>query len=174
MVRRVVTGHDPSGKSVVVSDATLDAIIPWSGYEFHRIWGSDETRSFPDSGNEPSYESYFPPVGGFRCWLWTLPPEGDDQAASDDDDDAIAEAQLPGLVDVFEDDEGWHTTDTVDIAIVLGGEIELILDDNDPVTLRAGDVVVQNGTRHRWKNTGEKTAVVMAWITGAERVADPI
>jgi hypothetical protein len=70
MVRRVVTGHDQSGRSVIVSDGTLDAIAPWHAWEFHRVWGSDDTLSFPDDGTEPAYSSYFPGVGGFRCWLF--------------------------------------------------------------------------------------------------------
>ena len=49
-------------------------------------------------------------------------------------------------------DPGMHTTDTIDFEVVLEGTITLELDDGAEVTLRPGDTVVQNGTRHRWKN----------------------
>jgi hypothetical protein len=89
------------------------------------------------------------------------------------EDDSLAERLLPGLLDVFEDDEndeGMHRTDTVDIDIVLSGEIDLVLDSGDRVTLRACDIVVQNGTRHAWQRRGEEKAVLAAWITGADRM----
>ena len=44
-----------------------------------------------------------------------------------------------------------HRTETVDYGIVLDGEVVLVLDDSETV-LRAGDVVVQRGTSHRWEN----------------------
>jgi quercetin dioxygenase-like cupin family protein len=44
-----------------------------------------------------------------------------------------------------------HRTESVDYGIVLAGEMVLILDDDETV-LRAGDVVVQRGTDHRWEN----------------------
>ena len=52
-----------------------------------------------------------------------------------------------------EDDPGMHTTPTIDYGIVLSGEIDLELDEGE-VHLQAGDVVVQRGTRHAWRNRG--------------------
>src|SRR4030095_8660023 len=75
-VRRVVTGHDQNGKAVFVSDAQVQPItaslVP--GIEFHRLWGSDTASTFPARGNMPSFGTYFPPVGGFRVWFFSLPP----------------------------------------------------------------------------------------------------
>ena len=50
---------------------------------------------------------------------------------------------------------GMHTTATIDFEVVLDGEIWLELDDGVEVHLRAGDTVVQNGTRHAWRNHGD-------------------
>ena len=61
--------------------------------------------------------------------------------------------KLPGLIDVLEPNHpGMHTTDTVDFDIVISGEVYLELDDGEEVLLKAGDCVVQNGTRHAWHN----------------------
>jgi uncharacterized cupin superfamily protein len=60
-----------------------------------------------------------------------------------------------------------HRTQTVDYGIVLDGEVVLVLDDSETV-LRAGDVVVQRGTNHRWENRSGTTArVAFILIDGA-------
>ena len=48
-----------------------------------------------------------------------------------------------------------HRTETVDYAVVLEGEITLLLDDSE-VHLKAGDVVIQRGTNHAWSNRSGK------------------
>jgi hypothetical protein len=76
-IRRVVTGHDANGKAVFASDAEVEpitlALLP--GAEFHRLWGSDRPRRFPDDGSAPANNTYFPPVGGFRFGLFTVAPD---------------------------------------------------------------------------------------------------
>ncbi len=76
--RRVVTGHDAEGKAVFVSDDLVAGVtltlLP--GAEFHRLWGADSTRTFPDDGSRPDDVAYFPPVGGFRFGFFTIPPDG--------------------------------------------------------------------------------------------------
>jgi mannose-6-phosphate isomerase-like protein (cupin superfamily) len=171
--RRVVTGHDASGKAVFVSDeevapVALD-VIP--GYEFFRLWGADEPLRFPDGGIMPAQPSYYPPLGGFRFGLFTVPP--DIAAGSGDDLDIAAlaaelEEKLPGLLPYMEPDEpGMHTTATVDFNVVLSGEVTLELDDGAMLTLGPGDTAVQNGTRHRWLNHGSEPAVLAAITVGA-------
>lgn len=172
-VRRVVTGHDAGGKAVFVSD---DAVVPATpqllpGSEFHRLWGTDEAPSFPDDGSMPPHHGYFPPVGGVRFGFFTIPPDGGAGAPSDlDVAAALAELEeaLPGMAGHMElDDPGMHTTATVDFEVVLEGEVTLELDDGATVTLRPGDTVVQNGTRHRWSNRGAVPARLAVFIAGA-------
>jgi len=55
---------------------------------------------------------------------------------------------------------GMHTTDTVDFDVVLSGEVYLQLDDGAEVLLKAGDCVIQNGTRHAWQNRSPKDCVI--------------
>jgi quercetin dioxygenase-like cupin family protein len=69
------------------------------------------------------------------------------------------------------DQPGMHTTDTVDMEIVISGEIVLELDDGVETTLRAGDVNIQNGTRHRWHNRGNEPAVIAVAMVGLPRRA---
>ena len=62
-----------------------------------------------------------------------------------------------------------HTTDTVDFEYILSGEVDLILDDGAKVTLRQGDSVVQNGTRHAWQNHGTVPCQIVVFVLGVER-----
>ena len=175
MVRRVVTGHDGSGKAVFVSDERVAPVEPTllPGSSFHRLWGADAPPSFPDDGAPPidASAAYFPPVGGFRFGLFTLPPAGAPGPGPDVDIPAAlaeAEALLPGLLGHIErDDPGMHTTATIDFEVVLAGEVVLELDDGATVRLGPGDTVVQNGTRHRWSNPGDVPATLAVFICGA-------
>ena len=172
--RRVVTGHNAQGNAVFVNDDLLApitaAMLP--GVAFHRVWGADTTQQFPNGGALPAAPLYFPPIGGFRFGFFTLPPAGtglpneplDATAALKELDD-----KLPGLVQYLEPDApGMHTTPTVDIDLVLSGEVVLELDNGAITTLRPGDSVVQNGTRHRWRNEGTTAATIAFFICGAD------
>jgi uncharacterized cupin superfamily protein len=50
---------------------------------------------------------------------------------------------------------GMHKTRSVDYAVVIEGEIDMVLDEGE-VHLAAGDVLVQQGTNHAWVNRGER------------------
>lgn len=74
------------------------------------------------------------------------------------------------MAEVMEPDHpGMHPTDTVDFDLVVSGEVWLELDDGQEVHLRAGDCVVQNGTRHAWHNRASERAVVFVALLGAAR-----
>ena len=77
---------------------------------------------------------------------------------------------MPELITKFEmDSPGMHTTDTVDYGIVLEGEVWLELDDGKEVHLRQHDVIVQNGTRHAWRNKSDKPVKLAFVLIGANR-----
>ena len=174
-VRRVVTGHDESGKSVFVSDEAVAPRVPLllPGSEFTLLWGGDQTPQFPDDGSMPKWHTYFPPIGGFRFSTFTLPPgtaEADPGNSGLSAEEALADAEqkLPGLLGYMDpSDAGMHTTDTIDFEVVLEGTVILELDDGAEVTLHPGDTVVQNGTRHRWKNPGDTPARLALFVCGA-------
>lgn len=175
-IRRVVTGHDEAGAAVFASDEVVEPItsdlVP--GMEFFRLWGSDETCRFPDDGSPRPAVQYFPPVGGFRFGLFTVPP---DSTTMLDDIDFVAafeeiESKLPGLIGHLEPEApGMHTTATVDYEYVVSGRVVLELDDGATRELGPGDVVVQNGTRHAWRNPFDETCVMVVVLIGAEHDA---
>ena len=170
--RRIVTGNE-SGKSVVQSDEQLLAYefktVP--GYEHTLIWVNPAT---PDLGKEQSFDSYpdsvVPGPGGTSLHFVTFPPGSVFADPSFDGEAAQKEAlvRLPGLADHFEkEDSGMHKTNTVDYAVVYEGEIWMELDDGETVHLKRGDVVVQNGARHAWRNKGAKPVTMLFFLNGA-------
>jgi hypothetical protein len=178
-VRRVVTGHDASGNSVFVSDEAVEPTTPqlMPQAEFHQLWGCDKTPQFPDDGSMPDWRTYFPPIGGFRFGMFTVPPGvADAEQAFLTAEEALAdlEAKLPELAGYMDpSDPGMHTTDTIDFEVVLAGSVVLELDDGAEVTLHPGDTVVQNGTRHRWKNLSDTPPRLALFICGASHANVP-
>ena len=173
-VRCVVTGQTESGKAVFVGDAPVEPITlsALPGYEFRRLWGSESVPKLPSDGTAPLPPRYFPPKRGFRFGLFTVLPEAQEAAEPAVLGAAFAELQqkLPGLAEVLElDNPGMHTTDTVDFDVILSGEVYLELDDGAEVLLKAGDCVVQNGTRHAWRNRSSQNCIIAVTLVGAER-----
>jgi mannose-6-phosphate isomerase-like protein (cupin superfamily) len=172
-VRRVVTGHSPAGKAVFASDKQVDGItIGQLGSEFHRLWGADTVSVFPDDGAPPPAPGFFPPVGGFRFSMFTVPPDAVSRAGLTNPEALLPEIQkkLPGLADPLEADApGMHTTDTIDFEYVISGRVVLELDDGATVELGPGDTVVQNGTRHAWRNPFDEPCRMVVFLVGAER-----
>lgn len=170
----VVTGQNASGKSVIMRNTPIKpvglALLP--GYEFHRIWGSDSIPGLPSDGTPPPQPRYFPTKSGFRFGFFTLPPDTTTRVDQIGTESALEEIQqkLPGMIDVLEPDHpGMHTTDTVDFDVIVSGEVYLELDDGAEVLLKAGDCVIQNGTRHAWHNRSSEKCVISVAIVGAER-----
>ena len=168
-LRRVVTGHSADGLAVFASDEQVDPVFVSGTSTLHPIWAADGAPTFPDDGSLPPTTGYWPPVGGFRYLLMTIAP-GDGPGTGSTVDVGELNRLMPGLTDVMEPDEpGMHTSDTVDLEIVVSGQITLELDHGVMKTMGPGDAIIQNGTRHRWRNLGTEPARVAVILIGANR-----
>ena len=176
-IHRIVTARDAEGKSVFLSSGaaprTHDFVhIP--GAAQTQIWATPAVPSLDGSVSDPTLEltSLVPPPGETRFAIVAFPP---DSLMMGGDFDALAAAEegqraSPGLAELFESDNpGMHTTNTVDYGVVLEGEIWLELDEGRVQHLRKHDVVVQNGTRHAWRNKSEQNALIAFVMIGARR-----
>jgi hypothetical protein len=173
-IRRVVTGTSAEGKSVVVSDGHVAPVTPklMPGTEFFSLWGDDGPPALPSDGTEPAYSSWFPPPGGYRFEVITIPPDATPRPADLDVAAATVEVNraLPGLLEVMEkDDPGMHATDSVDFVCVLSGRCLMRLHDGVTVALGPGDTVVQNGTRHGWRVPHTEPCRLLCISIGAAR-----
>jgi hypothetical protein len=162
-VRTVVTGHDAKGRSVVAQDEKVDAMpIPGLG-ELALLWNADEPATYPNAGRNPGAPGIYPPLGGVRFVVGTYSPG-----------DFIAPEPVPGMH--LEDgdepggaNDGFHRTDSTDFGFLVSGNMALQLDDGAEVSLSPGDVLIENGTRHRWRVVGDKPATLVSFIIGARR-----
>ncbi len=176
-VRRVVTGIGPEGRSGVVLDAAAPRTFEYSsvpGFASALIW-STPAKATVGRGtprDDSPQATFVPGPGETRLLIVTFPPDAV-MMRSDFDPAAFGAefaANAPGLAERFEmDHPGMHTTDSIDYDVVLEGEIVLELDDGKQVTLRPHDVVVQNGTRHAWRNRSDKPAKILFVLVGAPR-----
>lgn len=175
MARLIVTSHR-DGKSSVGLDQSIPAIpfksVP--GFDTALVWGTVAAPSVPWDGRNAAdgRKSVVPDVGETRLMKVTFPPDSVMMSADFDPAAAGAEymARIPGLAQRFEPNSpGMHTTDSVDYGIVIEGEISLELDEGKTVALEPGDVVIQNGTRHAWRNPGAKPATLIFVLIGANR-----
>jgi hypothetical protein len=174
-VRRVVTAQTRDGRNIFVVDDEVEPIVVGPagfdgrgsdpGQQLWQIWGTDGIPQLPDDGEGSYADTLFAPPGGYRIQVCEFPAEGVQprEASGVWPANGIASARVG---------DGMHHTDSVDLMIVLEGEIGLEQDDGAEVVLRAGDVLVQNGAAHRWKRTAVPCRICMVAL-GAQRADAP-
>ena len=162
-MRRVVTGLDEQGRSAVLHDGEPphSVFLESTGFGEHAVWHVELPPPAADGGGDPTGASFqFPPPPRTATFVRAvIPPRG----TPVDVEAVVPEAQrkMPGLLEVSDESRGpgMHRTDTVDMLVVVSGEVDLVLD-AETVRLRAGDCVVQRGTWHSWENPGDEPCVI--------------
>lgn len=158
-VRRVVTGKDASGKAVVAIDAAATSVHrrAETGVTNTLLWMTDSVPADLLSEEDAATRrvGVAPPSGGTIFRVVEFGPEKEIAA---DYETRLKMMQAIGLAPegptrAHPRDPGMHRTRTIDYAVILSGEIDMLLDDSE-VHLRAGDVVVQRATNHAWVNRG--------------------
>lgn len=175
-VRRVVTGVNADGKSTFAHDGPPPRAHDFVNIPQHAssiIWATDGVEALPIAGDDPTplLTSVIPRAGETRMLVVDLPPDSVFDSSGFDHQAALAEQseQSPGLFDHFEEPGSqFHATPTVDYIVVLEGELALVLDEGETI-VRAGDVVVQNATRHAWSNRTDKPARIAGVLVGITR-----
>ncbi|MFL5042340.1 MAG: cupin domain-containing protein [Xanthobacteraceae bacterium] len=168
-VRRVVTGHDAQGRAVVVSDGPapfvhVNALDPdWYSTD---IWRTNATpATIMAAAEEPTLgpRRQMPERNGTVLRINHYPPEAEAVRRMSVAESRKAFAALGNEAASTFGQGGrhplMHRTETIDYAIVLAGEITMVLDDSE-VALKAGDIVVQCGTNHAWSNRSAAPCVI--------------
>ncbi len=130
--RRVVTGHNREGKSVIERDGEMETVSGRPGFSQAPVWATKELPARL-TDEDPSTWKFGTTIAGgsvFRVIEYA-----------------------PGVA------ERWHRTDSIDYAVVLSGEIDMQMDEGE-THLKAGDVIVQRGTMHNWVNRGTAPCVI--------------
>jgi quercetin dioxygenase-like cupin family protein len=160
-IRRVVTGHDSHGTAAVLFDG------PAANVRVREAIGLKRTLVWTTAGGMPApyaradrgalTAGAAPAPGGTQFHIVEIPPGGGDVEAQRAAFAAMGIPPAPGRRAPRH--PLMHATESVDYAIVLAGEIDMLLDETE-VHLRAGDVVVQQGTNHAWVNRGTEPCTI--------------
>jgi len=168
-IRRVVTGHDSSGEAKVVMDDIIETKLRSAGVGSAVLWITDETPA-DISGNVDRAKREIgvpPPEKGSILRIVDFPPVSGDIKV----DNKAFTAEMG----IGEQSRGrgkhighpfMHRTKSIDYAIVLEGEIDMLLDDSE-VHLKAGDILVQQATNHAWVNNSGKNCRICFVLIGA-------
>lgn len=143
--RRVVTGLNSEGKSIIVSDGFVPDNARWTDPEIgsgNNLWIENKVpvdlnnKTDPIVGYSPSIE---PPPGGVKAAIGTW---------------------IPGFI------VPKHITATIDFVFIISGKLEMILDDGSTI-LSPGDTVIQRGTNHGFRVVGDEPCTLAAVLVSA-------
>ena len=157
--RRIVTGHDADGQSVVLSDGAAPAvqvIEAFGGMSVTELWRTDESPASNAGNDDPAgkEKSLEPSPLGSKFRVVEYPPDSVRFAGAGRE---AGFAEIGGRQAMVEGDRhpGMHKTATIDYAIVLTGEIWAVMDEGEAL-MKPGDVLIQRGTSHAWSNRTDK------------------
>ncbi len=165
-MRRIVTGHDTAGKSIVVIDGPPTSTAAY--------WLADSTPADNAAAGDAAQRvrGLEPPRGGTIFRYAVIPPE-DPKVTREERERTMARMfEQMGAAHCRPDTSrhpGMHKTRTVDYVILLSGEVTLLLDKGE-VDLKPFDVVVQRGTNHAWVNKGKEPALIAAVLVDAKEI----
>ena len=144
-VRRVVTGHDASGRAVVkIDEVSQNVISNRPGASACVIWTTDANPVDNSGDADTSTRKVGTTLAGGTVFR-------------------VVEFS-PGAAPRV------HRTDSIDYAVVISGEIDMELEKGEEVHLKAGDVVVQRGTVHCWINRGNAPCTIAFVLIDAKPV----
>lgn len=170
-VRRVVTAHDEQGRAIIQEDGPVPVVRTdpnRPGYAVHQVWMTEASPAYVGNNEDPTLQpmSLTPPPGGTIIRIIEFPPAGLELKDVSPEQAAQAFSMygqsqvLTGAKKANPRHPFMHRTETVDYAVVLSGEIVMLLDDSE-VTLKAGECLIQRGTNHAWTNRSDKPCRVL-------------
>ncbi len=174
--RRVVTGHDVNGKSILLIEDNAPHSVSRgaAGVVVNNLWQTAATPA-DNAGHDDAVHGAFhlsPPKGGSVFRVIEYPPDARRlpaiAAQAEGDLKASGMAEARGKKGGGRH-PGFHKTDTIDYVMVLSGEIWAMMDEGETL-LRAGDTLVQRGTNHAWSNRSDESAFLAFVLIDAKPV----
>ncbi len=172
-LRRIVTDNDETGRSRILIDGEAAKLFAVDEAGLAEIWAAPlKPGALLDATDRLSVEDVRlePGAGAVKVRWFTVAPEDDGRTAAEKEAVAAGAFAALGAAHCRTDTTRhpvMHKTDTLDVIILVKGEIDLLLDDGEPAHLKAGDVVIQRATNHAWVNRGSETALLVAVLMNA-------
>ena len=172
-IRRVVTGHDENGVATVIMDGDADCILRRSnrpGVTLTNLLQNAKTPAAMEQHDDPVTGPLIlhPPRNGSVFRIVQFDPENPNELAKLDGKSAFSEMGAGANIVEGARHPFMHRTDSLDYAVVLTGEIYMMMDE-DEYLVKAGDVIVQQGTNHAWSNRGTEPCQIAFILIDAEK-----
>lgn len=168
--RRIVTGHDAQGRAVALFDGlSMPRQRAASANASTLLWVTGESPVDMSGGVDRAGTavSVPPPANGSIFRIVDFPPYSATTVPVD-------HHQILHAMGIDPETQGYprhpntHRTRSIDYAIVMEGEIDMLMDDTE-IHVKAGDVLIQQGTNHAWVNNGDKPCrIAFILIDGKE------
>jgi quercetin dioxygenase-like cupin family protein len=138
--KRVVTGLDSQGRSIITSSGPVPSVIDSGAHELEEQWIIDATPPILDEAQNAADEPEHP--------VWPAPG-----------------GAIFRIVAFKKGDGPMHVTDTIDFVVILSGEVYLVMEEGE-VLLTPGDTVIQRATKHAWENRSDEECVLAGVLIG--------
>lgn len=172
-IRRIVTGYNAKGKSNIAFCGDAPNILDspaWPGSRVTDLWSTTDmpvdNSGDVDLGARPIRHDPTPSGTIFR--VVEIPPEAGVKVDTAKAFADLGSTKIPTAEDSAKH-PSMHATDSIDYLVVISGEMHMIMEDGE-VLLKAGDCIVQRGTKHAWANRGAVPCIMAAILVDAKPV----
>jgi mannose-6-phosphate isomerase-like protein (cupin superfamily) len=169
--RRVVTGHDEKGNSIILFDdqgTNVTHIPSWEGLYVTELWVTSEVPIDNDGDTDRALRpmKHDPDASGTIFRLVEVPPESKtvfnpagifQELRSSNKPSQEDEARHPTM----------HKTNSLDYLVVISGEMTMEMEHGSTI-IKQGDCIVQRGTNHAWVNKSDKSCLLAAILIDAK------
>ncbi len=171
-VRRVVTGLNENGRARVLMDGPSPHVMEGAASAITEIWSNSESpATYDNEGDRAIFPmQHDPDPGGTLCRVLEMAPGVEiPEGIPLEQLLEVARNLFSGMQSDFEPTlesvarhPSFHKTDSLDYLCILSGRLTMLMDDDEEVTLEAGDVVVQQGVMHGWRVEGDEPVRMFA------------
>lgn len=172
-LRRIVTDETKEGRSRILIDGAAAKLIALEEAGLAEIWSADlgEGRLLDATDKLAGADLQLEPdPGSVKVRWFTITVEDEAKTAEELEAAAAFSFGAVGAAHCRIDTTrhpAMHKTNSLDVIVLVKGEVDLLLDEAEAVGLKPGDVVIQRATNHGWVNRGEETALLVAVLIHA-------
>lgn len=168
--RRIVTGHDASGQSIILFDdrgTNVTHIPSWDGLYVTELWVTSEMPVDNAGGEDRALRpmKHDPDPSGTIFRLVEIPPESKTTFNASGIFQELGSSNKPSAADASRHPT-MHKTNSIDYLVVISGEMIMEMESGSTL-LKPGDCIVQRGTNHAWVNKSDKPCLIAAILVDA-------
>lgn len=174
-LRRIVTEDGGDGRSHILIDGGPAKLLAVEEAGLAEIWTAALTREGLLAGDDRLSDENVrlePQRNAVKARWFAVAPEDPSKSAEEKESAAAFAFAAVGAAHARVDASrhpAMHKTDTLDVIVLVKGEVDMLLDNGEGKSLKPGDVVIQRATNHAWVNHGKETALLVAVLINARQ-----